>query len=157
MDNTIEIKGLCKEYKGFALDGVSFAVPRGYIMGLIGPNGAAALLIGVLLAGWTFLPFHFRLGFRRGMWSFSAAGFVLSVIGLNSLNRLAPAGAYGAGLAGPLPGILETTGRGLYATVWLIDNFLSKPFVIAACAGALAFLGYFSYRLSVAFFAERDL
>jgi len=40
MDNAIEIKGLRKEYKGFALDDVTFNVPQGYIMGLIGPNGA---------------------------------------------------------------------------------------------------------------------
>lgn len=45
MDKAIEITGLRKEYKGFALDGVSFAVPRGYIMGLIGPNGAGKTTI----------------------------------------------------------------------------------------------------------------
>ena len=45
MDNAIEIKGLRKEYKGFALDDVSFDVPQGYIMGLIGPNGAGKTTI----------------------------------------------------------------------------------------------------------------
>ena len=40
MDNILEVTGLCKAYKGFALEDVSFAVPRGTIMGLIGPNGA---------------------------------------------------------------------------------------------------------------------
>jgi ABC-2 type transport system ATP-binding protein len=49
MDNAIEIKGLRKEYKRFTLDGVSFAVPRGYIMGLIGPNGAGKTTIVKLI------------------------------------------------------------------------------------------------------------
>jgi ABC-2 type transport system ATP-binding protein len=49
MDNAIEIKGLRKKYKGFTLDGVSFAVPRGYIMGLIGPNGAGKTTIVKLI------------------------------------------------------------------------------------------------------------
>jgi ABC-2 type transport system ATP-binding protein len=40
MENAIEIKGLGKDYGDFRLQDVSFAVPRGYIMGLIGPNGA---------------------------------------------------------------------------------------------------------------------
>ena len=45
MDNTIEITGLGKRYKGFALEDVGFAVPRGYITGLIGPNGAGKTTI----------------------------------------------------------------------------------------------------------------
>jgi ABC-2 type transport system ATP-binding protein len=49
MDNAIEINGLRKEYKGFSLDGVTFAVPRGYIMGLIGPNGAGKTTIVKLI------------------------------------------------------------------------------------------------------------
>ncbi len=40
MEYAIEIKGIRKEYKGFTLQDVSFQVPQGYIMGLIGPNGA---------------------------------------------------------------------------------------------------------------------
>jgi ABC-2 type transport system ATP-binding protein len=39
-DNALEVRGLSKAYPGFALEDVSFAVPRGYVMGLIGPNGA---------------------------------------------------------------------------------------------------------------------
>ena len=39
MEYAIEINGLQKAYPGFALD-VSFCVPRGSIMGLIGENGA---------------------------------------------------------------------------------------------------------------------
>jgi len=49
MDNAIEINGLRKKYKGFTLDGVTFAVPRGYIMGLIGPNGAGKTTIVKLI------------------------------------------------------------------------------------------------------------
>ncbi len=40
MDNILEVTGLRKDYKGFSLRDISFAVPRGTIMGLIGPNGA---------------------------------------------------------------------------------------------------------------------
>jgi ABC-2 type transport system ATP-binding protein len=39
-DNALEIRGLRKDYPGFALKDISFALPRGYVMGLIGPNGA---------------------------------------------------------------------------------------------------------------------
>jgi ABC-2 type transport system ATP-binding protein len=40
VDDALEIRGVGKRYKGFALEDVSFALPRGYVMGLIGPNGA---------------------------------------------------------------------------------------------------------------------
>ncbi len=38
--NALEIKNLTKEYKDFKLDNVSLKLPAGYIMGLIGENGA---------------------------------------------------------------------------------------------------------------------
>ena len=40
MKNAIEIRGLKKQYKDFALQDVSFAVPEGSIVGFIGENGA---------------------------------------------------------------------------------------------------------------------
>jgi ABC-2 type transport system ATP-binding protein len=40
MNNLLEINGMNKTYGAFALENVSFAVPRGYIMGFVGPNGA---------------------------------------------------------------------------------------------------------------------
>jgi len=40
MDNAIEIQGLCKHYKGFSLNNVSFTLPMGCIMGFAGQNGA---------------------------------------------------------------------------------------------------------------------
>lgn len=40
MENALEISGLCKQYKGFALKDVSFTLPSGCVMGLIGENGA---------------------------------------------------------------------------------------------------------------------
>lgn len=40
MENALEIKGLCKQYEGFALENVSFTLPRGAVMGFIGENGA---------------------------------------------------------------------------------------------------------------------
>jgi len=38
--NAIEVKGLCKSYKDFSIDNVSFYLPSGSIMGLVGENGA---------------------------------------------------------------------------------------------------------------------
>jgi ABC-2 type transport system ATP-binding protein len=40
MEYALEVQNLRKEYPGFTLHDISFALPRGYIMGLIGPNGA---------------------------------------------------------------------------------------------------------------------
>lgn len=40
MINALEIKGLTKKYKDFTLDNVSFDVPSGSIVGLIGENGS---------------------------------------------------------------------------------------------------------------------
>ncbi len=44
-DYALEVTGLCKRYKGFALKDVTFQLPRGYIGGLIGPNGAGKTTI----------------------------------------------------------------------------------------------------------------
>lgn len=38
--NAIEVKNLCKAYNDFKLDNLSFTLPSGCIMGLIGENGA---------------------------------------------------------------------------------------------------------------------
>lgn len=40
MENILEIKGLNKSYDGFALENVSFSLPKGYIMGFVGENGS---------------------------------------------------------------------------------------------------------------------
>lgn len=40
MQNIIEISGLTKSYRPFALQDISFSVPGGSIMGLVGENGA---------------------------------------------------------------------------------------------------------------------
>ncbi|MDR0406100.1 MAG: ABC transporter ATP-binding protein, partial [Clostridiales bacterium] len=40
MSNILEVRGLCKRYRSFALNEVTFDLPRGYIMGFVGPNGA---------------------------------------------------------------------------------------------------------------------
>lgn len=39
-NNILEIHNLSKDYGDFVLDRVSFSLPRGVIMGLIGENGA---------------------------------------------------------------------------------------------------------------------
>ena len=38
--NAIEIRGLCKRYKGFSLDDLNLDLPYGCVLGLVGENGA---------------------------------------------------------------------------------------------------------------------
>lgn len=38
--NALEIKDLCKSFAGFTLDNISFTLPSGCILGLVGENGA---------------------------------------------------------------------------------------------------------------------
>jgi ABC-2 type transport system ATP-binding protein len=45
MPNVLEIENLNKDYDDFKLKDVSFALPQGYIMGLIGPNGSGKTTI----------------------------------------------------------------------------------------------------------------
>lgn len=40
MENILELKNVCKTYKDFRLDNVSFELPKGTIMGFVGENGA---------------------------------------------------------------------------------------------------------------------
>ncbi len=120
-------------------------------------KGAAAFLAGALFAGLVFLPFHFRLGYWRGVWAFMAAGFVLSAIALNVIARLVPGVTDGTGPATPLPGILLWTSRGLRALPRIFDSYLGRPEVLAAAAAVLVFLVYLSYRLSILFYEKRDL
>lgn len=40
MENILEINNVCKQYDSFALENVTFHLPKGMIMGLIGENGA---------------------------------------------------------------------------------------------------------------------
>mgnify|MGYP002798643959 FL=1 len=51
MKNKIEIKNLTKHYGGFTFDNVSFSVPRGSVVGLIGENGAGKSTIIKSLLG----------------------------------------------------------------------------------------------------------
>jgi ABC-2 type transport system ATP-binding protein len=44
-DYALELRGVRKTYRGFALKDVSFTLPRGYIGGLVGPNGAGKTTI----------------------------------------------------------------------------------------------------------------
>lgn len=45
MTNVLELKGVCKQFSGFCLDNINISLPKGYIMGLVGPNGAGAGVI----------------------------------------------------------------------------------------------------------------
>lgn len=40
MDNLLEVSNLSKSFEHFQLQDISFILPKGYIMGLIGPNGS---------------------------------------------------------------------------------------------------------------------
>ncbi len=40
METLLKVENICKEYSGFRLNNVSFTVPKGTIMGLVGENGA---------------------------------------------------------------------------------------------------------------------
>jgi ABC-2 type transport system ATP-binding protein len=40
MENILEVKNLCKDFGGFSLKNVTFAMPKGSVMGFIGANGA---------------------------------------------------------------------------------------------------------------------
>lgn len=40
MNNMLEVTALSKTYTDFTLDNISFRLPEGFIMGLIGPNGS---------------------------------------------------------------------------------------------------------------------
>ncbi|MDR3601357.1 MAG: ABC transporter ATP-binding protein [Desulfosporosinus sp.] len=40
MNNAFEIQNLCKSFKDFSLNNISFSLPMGYIMGFVGRNGA---------------------------------------------------------------------------------------------------------------------
>jgi len=40
MDKVLEVAGLTRKHRTFTLDGVSLEIPKGTILGLIGPNGS---------------------------------------------------------------------------------------------------------------------
>jgi len=40
MNNILEVNNLCKTFKGFSIDSISFDLPAGTIMGFVGQNGA---------------------------------------------------------------------------------------------------------------------
>ena len=50
MEKAFEIINLNKSYKGFSLKNVNLSLPKGYIMGFVGANGAGkSTTIGCLL------------------------------------------------------------------------------------------------------------
>jgi hypothetical protein len=140
-----------------ALIGDAFRGQASRLAILLSAKGAAAFLAGTILASLVFLPFHYRLGFWRGMWSFTGAGLLLSIVGLNAAARIVPDEVCALDLASPMPGAFASTARGLRALARLIAAHMGRPAVIAAAAGILAVLVLISYRLSVRFHRNRDL
>ena len=53
MEYALEVRNLRKDYKTFSLKDVSFALPRGTIMGLVGPNGAGKTTVIKLILNLT--------------------------------------------------------------------------------------------------------
>lgn len=47
----LEVKNLSKQYKSFALKDISFTLPKGYIMGYVGPNGSGKTTTLNLITG----------------------------------------------------------------------------------------------------------
>ncbi len=135
----------------------SFGSRAPRLASLVSLKGGTAFLAGTLLAGLVFLPFHFRFGFWRAMWWFTAAGIGLSVAALNAVAFLVPSGVSAGGQTSALPGSFVSTARGLRALVWLIERYMGRPAVIAAAAVVLAVSVYLSYRMSMRFYRNRDL
>ena len=48
--NVLEVQGLTKRYPAFTLNGVSFDVPQGAVMGFIGRNGAGKSIVPPILS-----------------------------------------------------------------------------------------------------------
>lgn len=51
MTNCLEVTGLSRSFEGFTLRDISFTLPKGYIMGLIGPNGSGKTTTVKLILG----------------------------------------------------------------------------------------------------------
>jgi len=134
---------------------ISWRSPR--LGSLLSLKGAAAFLAGTILASIVFLPFHYRFGFWRGMWSFIGTSLLLAIAGLNAAARIVPGEVCALDPASSMPGAFASTARGLRALAWLIATYIGRPAVIAAAAVVMAVLTWLSFRLSVRFHRNRDL
>jgi hypothetical protein len=140
-----------------ALIRAGFADRTPGLASLLSVKGAAAFIVGTSAAGVVFLPFHFRFGLWRGLWSSAAAGLGLLIAFLYAAPRLVPAEACPLLQVPPTLGTLSSTVRGFRALAWLIDTHLGRPAGLAAAAVALAALIFVSYRVSVRSYRNRDL
>jgi hypothetical protein len=121
-------------------------------------KGACAYVVLSLLAGLFFLPFHFRFGFWKGLWIFAVAvaAAALTFLFLAPVLATSPGGtgdAAGAAARRSLARILAASGE----IAQRAARASERPPVLVAAAAALVLLGFFSFRLSVAFYKKRDL
>ena len=57
MTNYLEVTNLSKSFDFFQLHNISFTLPKGYIMGLIGPNGSGKTTTIKLILNMLFLRY----------------------------------------------------------------------------------------------------
>ena len=90
MENAIEVKGLSKKYNTFSLDNINLVVPKGYIVGLIGENGAgkSTTIKSILnLIQKDMVPFKSLIKITLNMKKNSKKTLVLSLISPIFLNN----------------------------------------------------------------------
>lgn len=51
MENALEVRGLCKKFRDFSLEDVSFVVPAGAVVGMVGENGSGKSTIVKCIMG----------------------------------------------------------------------------------------------------------
>jgi hypothetical protein len=107
------------------------------------PEGIAVFFLVAAALGLILLPFLFRLGLVRGIWSFGVVALVLLAVTISLVSNAA------AGTKAPSQALVEE----LAAFVDSRGPALAWPLVVASVMG----LVWLSARLSIAGFQRREL